>query len=240
VARRSLDVKQTFVSTESTPITRIAAVTDLPDLVDEGGPLAVGNFVGHEDLLQMVLDNIDAYIYVKDHEGRYVYANDKVLRLYRRPASEVIGQDDLALQGPEVGSRLMAIDALVLSTMSRQACEEILVDADGREHHYWSIKLPLVRPGQAPCLIGFSSEITELLHLRQSVERHRVTDPLTGLANRVQFEEELSLEMRMVARTGQLLAVALLDLDQFKYINTHLGQEAGDQMLREAAQRLRL
>ena len=201
---------------------------------------AAGHLIERNNLLSTVLANIDAYIYLKDHEGRYLYANEKVLQLYRRPASEVIGKEDLALQGPEVGARLKAIDALVLSTMSRQACEEILVDADGHEHHYWSIKLPLERPGQPPCLIGFSSEITELLHLRQSLERQRVTDPLTGLANRVQFEEELALEMRMVARTGHQLAVVLLDLDQFKYINTHLGQEAGDQMLREAALRLRV
>ena len=201
---------------------------------------AAGHLIERNNLLSTVLANIDAYIYLKDHEGRYLYANEKVLQLYRRPASEVLGKDDFALQGPEVGARLKAIDALVLSTMSRQACEEILVDADGHEHHYWSIKLPLERPGQPPCLIGFSSEITELLHLRQSLERQRVTDPLTGLANRVQFEEELALEMRMVSRTGQQLAVVLLDLDQFKYINTHLGQEAGDQMLREAALRLRM
>ncbi len=200
---------------------------------------AAGHLIERNNLLSTVLANIDAYIYLKDHEGHYLYANEKVLQLYRLPASEVIGKEDLALQGPEVGARLKAIDALVLSTMSRQACEEILVDADGHEHHYWSIKLPLERPGQPPCLIGFSSEITELLHLRQSLERQRVTDPLTGLANRIQFEEELALEMRMVARTGQQLAVVLLDLDQFKYINTHLGQEAGDQMLREAALRLR-
>lgn len=214
------------------------AVTASPDPLDED-LLAAGPHFERDEILSTVLAHIDAYIYLKDHEGHYLYANEKVLQLYRRPASEVLGKDDLQLQGPEVGARLKAIDSLVLSTMSRQACEEILVDADGHEHHYWSIKLPLERPGQPPCLIGFSSEITELLHLRQSLERQRVTDPLTGLANRIQFEEELALEMRMVARTGHLLAVVLLDLDQFKYINTHLGQEAGDQMLREAALRLR-
>lgn len=200
---------------------------------------AADHLIERNHLLSTVLANIDAYIYLKDHTGRYLYANEKVLQLYGRSAGEVIGRHDQDLQGPAVAERLKAMDALVLSTMARQACEEILVDLEGQEHHYWSIKLPLERPGQPPCLIGFSTEITELLHLRQTLERQRVTDPLTGLANRVQFEEELALEMRMVARTGQQLAVVLLDLDQFKYINTHLGQEAGDQLLREAAQRLR-
>jgi len=191
-------------------------------------------------LLGTVLANVDAYIYLKDREGRYLYANEKVLELYGRSAEEVIGRNDLELLDRGVAERLMAIDRLVLDSMSRQACEEHLIDTDGKTRHYWSVKLPLLREDKTPCLIGFSTEITELLRLRQTLERQRVTDPLTSLANRVQFEEELSLELRMAARDGRPLAVALLDLDHFKYINSHLGQEAGDQLLREAALRLRL
>ena len=190
-------------------------------------------------LLGTVLANVDAHIYLKDREGRYLYANEKVLELYGRTAAEIMGRDDRELLDPAVAERLMAIDKLVLDSMSRHACEELMIDPDGKTRHYWSIKLPLLREDKSACLVGFSTEITELLRLRQSLERQRITDPLTGLANRLQFEEELALELRMAARDERQLAVALLDLDQFKYINSHLGQEAGDQLLREAAQRLR-
>lgn len=75
-----------------------------------------------DKLLSTVLANIDAYIYLKDHEGRYLYANEKVLQLYGRSVDDVLGRDDIELLGPDVGERLKAMDALVLSTMSRQAC----------------------------------------------------------------------------------------------------------------------
>ena len=200
---------------------------------------AADHLIERNHLLGTVLANLDGHVYLKDAEGRYLYANERVLELYGRTAAEVIGRSDRDLLPPEVAERLIAIDRYVLDSMSRQACEEVVVGADGQQRHYWSIKLPLVRPGQPPCLIGFSTEITELLRLRQTLERQRVTDPLTDLPNRVQFEEELGLELRLAGREGRALAVAQFDLDQFKYINTHLGQDAGDQLLREAAARLR-
>jgi diguanylate cyclase (GGDEF)-like protein/PAS domain S-box-containing protein len=190
-------------------------------------------------LLATVLANVDAHIYVKDREGRYLYANAKVLELYGRRIEDVLGHDDLDLLERGTAERLMALDRQVFDAMSRQASEEQVLDHDGKTRHYWSVKMPLLREDGTPCLIGFSTEITELLRLRQTLEQQRVTDPLTGLANRVQLEEDLGLELRVASRDGRTLAVALLDLDQFKYINTHLGQEAGDQLLREASQRLR-
>jgi len=190
-------------------------------------------------LLATVLANVDAYIYVKDRNGRYLYANEKVLELYGRRADEVLGRTDLDLLERDTAERLMAIDRSVFESMSRVAGEEQVIDSDGKTRQYWSVKMPLIREDGSACLIGFSTEITELLRLRQTIERQRVTDPLTGLANRVQLEQDLELELRVASRDGRFLAVALLDLDQFKYINTHLGQEAGDQLLREASQRLR-
>jgi diguanylate cyclase (GGDEF)-like protein/PAS domain S-box-containing protein len=198
-----------------------------------------GRLLDHGQMLGMVLANIDAHIYVKDHAGRYLYANDRTLVLYGRSWAEVSGRSDAELLAPEVAARLGRIDRAVVDGMARHACEEVVVGADGKERHYWSIKLPLELPGQPAGLIGFSTEITELLLLRQTLERQRTTDPLTGLPNRVQLEAELALELRMARRDGVSVAVVMLDIDQFKYINSHLGAEAGDQLLREAAQRLR-
>ncbi len=198
-----------------------------------------GRVLEHHHLLDMVLSNIDAHVYVKDHAGRYLYANEKTLALYGRVAADVLGRCDAELLPPDVATRLAHIDRAVMDGSTRHACEEVVIGADGRERHYWSIQLPLALPGQPGGLIGFSTEITELLRLRQTLERQRTTDPLTGLPNRVQLEEELALELRLAGRDGASVAVVMLDIDQFKYINSHMGAKAGDQLLREAAQRLR-
>lgn len=62
-----------------------------------------------------------------------------------------------------------------------------------------------------------------------------VTDPLTGLANRRQFETELGREFERARRHGTPLALMMVDLDGFKGINDTLGHLAGDQALKLVA-----
>lgn len=68
---------------------------------------------------------------------------------------------------------------------------------------------------------------------------HRAThDPLTGAYTRQSGEEALSLFYRLSQMSGKPLSVAFIDLDRFKAINDAWGHEAGDQALREFADRL--
>jgi len=64
------------------------------------------------------------------------------------------------------------------------------------------------------------------------------TDPLTGFFNRNKLEEEFSANVANVSDTQSLL-VALLDLDNFKAVNTSAGHSAGDTVLQHSAERIR-
>src|SRR6266705_1374678 len=65
-----------------------------------------------------------------------------------------------------------------------------------------------------------------------------VTDPLTGLANNRQLTQSLESEIRRSRRTGQPLAVVLLDLDGLKQINDRHGHLAGSMAIRRVAEAL--
>jgi diguanylate cyclase (GGDEF)-like protein/PAS domain S-box-containing protein len=72
----------------------------------------------------------------------------------------------------------------------------------------------------------------EIIHLA----RH---DPLTGLANRAEFNARLEEATKRLKRNGGAIAVMMLDLDKFKAVNDTLGHPAGDQLLVEVARRLK-
>lgn len=65
-------------------------------------------------------------------------------------------------------------------------------------------------------------------------------DTLTGLPNRILFDDRLSLEINHMRRDNSLLAVMFIDLDRFKPINDNYGHSAGDEVLKQIAQRISL
>jgi diguanylate cyclase (GGDEF)-like protein len=61
------------------------------------------------------------------------------------------------------------------------------------------------------------------------------TDGLTGVANRRYFDEAFAREWGRTARTGEMLALVMLDVDYFKRYNDHYGHLSGDDCLRDVA-----
>ena len=72
---------------------------------------------------------------------------------------------------------------------------------------------------------------------RADLEHRARLDPLTGLANRATFDEELRSALRHDAEAG--IVVVMIDLDRFKPVNDRHGHAVGDQLLRHVAERLR-
>ncbi len=142
-----------------------------------------------EKKLGEILDNVSAYIYLKDPGGRYLYANRPVRDLFRAELSDIVGRGDEAFFDEATTQQLRENDQRVLKAGEAIHCEETNVDLPtGRTTTYWSIKLPLRREdGTIYALCGISTDITE----------------------RIRVEEEIrtlnaSLEQRVLERTLQL------------------------------------
>lgn len=81
--------------------------------------------------------------------------------------------------------------------------------------------------------------LVQLDHARASLEQVAHFDPLTELLNRRGFNRVFAAALEEHAITGRSLAVMFLDMDHFKRINDSLGHDAGDELLRVVAQRIR-
>lgn len=82
------------------------------------------------------------------------------------------------------------------------------------------------------------SDVTERVNYEQRLTDQATHDALTGLANRTLFADRASQAISQSERYGQQVAIVLIDLDHFKYINDTLGHAVGDQLLRVVAKRL--
>jgi diguanylate cyclase (GGDEF)-like protein len=94
---------------------------------------------------------------------------------------------------------------------------------------------------QRAALLDLSALVVTALQARRrtlDLERMALTDYLTGIANRAQFDRNLEAAFRHARRSGEVFTVLCMDLDGFKDVNDRLGHAAGDEVLREIAQRL--
>lgn len=83
--------------------------------------------------------------------------------------------------------------------------------------------------------IDLAQRLTEQQHYLAEVA---LRDPLTGLRNRVSLEDHIQTAMARARRHEKLLAIGMLDLDEFKPINDTYGHAAGDAVIKEIAERL--
>ncbi|MBA8883224.1 EAL domain-containing protein [Dokdonella fugitiva] len=85
---------------------------------------------------------------------------------------------------------------------------------------------------------SLASEL-DLRHARAQGRAIGLRDPLTGLPNRLLFNDRLNSAINEAHRTSEMFAVVFVDLDRFKNINDSLGHAVGDQVLAAVAKRLR-
>jgi diguanylate cyclase (GGDEF)-like protein/PAS domain S-box-containing protein len=80
-------------------------------------------------------------------------------------------------------------------------------------------------------------DTTERVGLEAQLTRQAFHDGLTDLANRALFRDRLDQALARSGRSHEMLSVLLVDLDGFKQVNDSLGHDAGDELLRQVAQR---
>jgi diguanylate cyclase (GGDEF)-like protein len=125
------------------------------------------------------------------------------------------------VRGPAGESRLRRADGSLLDVWLSASC--IYEERTGRPSHHARV----------------FSDISRLKEQEQALAALARSDALTGLPNRRAFEERLGEALLRATRSGELLALVFLDLDGFKAVNDQLGHEAGDELLRGVAQRLK-
>lgn len=90
---------------------------------------------------------------------------------------------------------------------------------------------------EVSCAETLRKELIDYINMAR-LEQIALHDPLTGLANRLQFDKMMNLEVRHAFSHSGQFAVHMIDLDKFKPVNDRLGHAAGDDLLKAVSKRL--
>jgi diguanylate cyclase (GGDEF)-like protein/PAS domain S-box-containing protein len=96
----------------------------------------------------------------------------------------------------------------------------------------------LTKAGEPERIVWTLVDVTERHHLMDNLSKQSLSDLLTGLPNRRALDVEMERAIARMGRDEKLLAVCMLDLDDFKPVNDTYGHDAGDRVLQVVAQRL--
>ncbi|MES2298479.1 MAG: CHASE domain-containing protein [Pseudomonadota bacterium] len=121
-------------------------------------------------LLDTVLNSIDAHVYMKDRERRYIYVNTRTAEAMGLPVERIVGRLDHEVLAPALADAYWEQDQQVFADGQRQALQTEFIESDGRLLHLWSVKVPVLLDGEITAVIGLSTDVTELHELKAQAD----------------------------------------------------------------------
>jgi diguanylate cyclase (GGDEF)-like protein/PAS domain S-box-containing protein len=177
-----------------------------------------------------------------DGRSSMPYASKGLVDLFGIEPEAVV--DDASILGkvihPDDMQRI--VDSLTVSreTLTAWQCEYRVIVPGRPEKWVFAHAFPEREPDGSTLWHGFLTDVTERKRSEARIYSLAYFDALTGLPNRAQLLEAIRHAQSHSARRGRFGALLFIDLDQFKILNDTKGHLAGDQLLREVAERLRL
>ncbi|MFL6671961.1 MAG: CHASE domain-containing protein [Massilia sp.] len=173
-------------------------------------------------LLDTVLGNIDALVYMKDRDGRYTYVNAKSAEALGRPPAQIIGRRPHELMAPEQADMLWRRDQQVFAQRQRLASQVRFTHADGTVHQLWSLKVPMMADGEIGAVLGVSTDVTELHQLKAQADaaNKAKSDFLSNMSH------EIRTPMNSIVGMTHLALKSVTDPRQRDYLEKiyHSGQ----------------
>jgi diguanylate cyclase (GGDEF)-like protein/PAS domain S-box-containing protein len=189
--------------------------------------------------LSQAVEQSPNVIIITDANANIEYVNAAFVQSSGKTLPEVIGKKSNVLQSGK--NEHFIYDDMWAHLNQGDSWKGELVNKykDGSEH----IDLVHISPvrdeaGIVTHYLSIQEDVTEKKHAEERIEYLAHFDVLTGLPNRVLFDERAKYALGLAKRNQESVAVMFLDLDHFKNINDSLGHKLGDVILIEVAKRL--
>jgi diguanylate cyclase (GGDEF)-like protein/PAS domain S-box-containing protein len=226
---------------EGLPIHLIAQIESL-----EARRRAEANVAEERERLRITLQSIDDAVITTDAQTHITYIN--------AAAESLLGLDLKAVEGRRVDEVIHLLDPQSSKTAANligqsvlhgkvfrreRAC--LLIRTDGTVCHVMDVVSPVLdMAGLVTGVVIVFRDATLDVDRTRDLQHRAMHDPLTGLSNRVEFEQRLRAVFEKARHLDRPAAVMAIDLDRFKAVNDAAGHAAGDAVLCKVAAACRL
>lgn len=236
-------------------------MTHFNECVDEALAESVDVYAKQKErnirLYETILLSSPDHNYILDLNAHFLYANPAMAEQCNQSVQQMIGKSLLELCLLEVLEVEQAVKKVILeqAAVRGEICYSAhYADAQathptlgarlgtrlGTSRLYEFILTPILDDnGVVEAIAGTERDITERKTAEEAIWHRANYDYLTELPNRNLFRDRLEQQVMLSVRTGKLAALFFIDLDHFKVANDTLGHDAGDELLKQAAIRIR-
>jgi diguanylate cyclase (GGDEF)-like protein/PAS domain S-box-containing protein len=181
-----------------------------------------------------LFDNNPNLVFTLDTRGRFQRINQAMIDLTGYQEDDLLGRPFTSVL---VAGEMERVWFYIRSSVRGEAqrCETEIFTRRGERI---SLSLTMIPYAVEQFVTGISvvaEDITERVQMQDQLQQLAFHDSLTGLPNRVMFNQHLAETLQSVERGDHVVALLFVDLDNFKMINDSLGHESGDEFLRIVA-----
>jgi diguanylate cyclase (GGDEF)-like protein/PAS domain S-box-containing protein len=230
----------------------LAAFGLRPDLTALGGTLEL---LAHQVALAIERIMLSGEVIQRDREAYFrtlihdtsdvilIVDDDGSVRYATPSARHLFG--DVAVEGAQLADLVQPSERDEIAHALADLRARPGIDEDwritSRDGSYVEVEVRCSDLRQEPTVAGLVltlRDVTEQRQLERELKYRAFHDALTGLPNRVLFQDRVARALARARRTGALAAVLFADIDDFKVINDTMGHAAGDELLVAAGRRL--
>ncbi|MFH7244917.1 MAG: EAL domain-containing protein [Spirulina sp.] len=222
---------ETYYDSDGKPLRTLGTIQDVTDQVQVSARLQQAAAVFESTLEGVMITDLGGHILDVNHAFETITGYSRTEAIGQTPRLLRSGHHDRAFY-----------QALWQTLITQGTWHGELLNRRKDGHQYPSLlTITTVRndQGQPTGYVGVFSDITATKESQERLDYLAHHNPLTGLPNRLLFNDRLHHALNLATRQNTQLALLFIDIDRFKHINDSMGHGAGDDLLRQLARRFR-